>query len=176
MGLRISDEDVEMVDGIGKVTINLPGLDQIGVTTEDLVVTASREGGASFVWRSQLWSQTLFELENLAEGLRFLAEGKLQPYIEVPSKDGLVGPRVGLRPALTFQLGHPGIGKPGRGVILYCSEIGPRRKFGPLELELIIGTESFCTQVTRADALTLASELYEQAEALSARFAEATQQ
>ncbi len=70
---------------------------------------------------SKLWSQTVWELENLAEGMRFVALGGLPSSYAVPSRDMLVGPTVRLWPALQFQLGHPGIGIDGRGTMLFCS-------------------------------------------------------
>ncbi|HWD41785.1 MAG TPA: hypothetical protein VG944_23290, partial [Fimbriimonas sp.] len=47
-------------------------------------------------WVCSIWEHTVYELEKLAEGLRYVADGKLPESYEIPSKDKLIGPKVGL--------------------------------------------------------------------------------
>jgi len=120
---------------------------------------------------SRLWSHTVFELENLAIGLRFVALGGLPQHYEVPSRESLIGPSVGLCPALEFQLGHPGIGVDGWGTMIYCS----MRRNRPADRSLVEVAALNERRSARAtfevdEVLGFAEELYDQAKRIAAKY------
>jgi len=120
---------------------------------------------------SKLWSQTVFELENLAEGLRFVAQDGLPPYYDVPSRDSLIGPTVRLRPALQFQLGHPGLGKTGLGTLLYCSKAYHRlANRGFVDIEAMNLSGSLHGRFEIDDVLAFAEKIYDKAKRLAPQF------
>jgi len=119
---------------------------------------------------SELWSHTVYELENLAMGLRCVALNKL-PRLKVKSRDMLIGPTVSLWTGLQFQLGHPGIGVAGRGTMIYCS-IKARRAAGRslIHLEAMNDFRSERAVFEVEEVLAIAEVLYAKAKSLAPRF------
>lgn len=137
----------------------------------EMTVSIGPDSPASIRSVSELWSHTVYELENLAMGLRVVALGKLPKKYSVRSRDMLIGPFVHLWPELGFWLGHPGIGGEGAGIRLHCET---RRL--PLGRRNVINLEAtFEGRAERAtfevdEVLAFAEELYEQAKSLAPRF------
>lgn len=114
-----------------------------------------------------LWEHTVYELEQLSNALRVAALGLLVP-IEVPANEVLIGDKVRLWTALQVEVGHPGIGKTGRGVMFYCST----KDLGALKRRLVHvgalypGWGQYAV-IEVDDALRLSDVLFDQARTLS---------
>jgi hypothetical protein len=121
--------------------------------------------------RSQLWSHTVYELEHLSEGLKLIANKRLRKYIEVPSMECLIGPKVNLRPGIFFQLGHPGINKDGRGAYVYCSGLWIRRDNRYLvDVEVTLQGRSAFGTFEPEQILEFSLQVYDQARRLEPKY------
>jgi hypothetical protein len=112
---------------------------------------------------SEITSQTVFELEVLAEGLRYVAEGKLPDFHEVPSRAMLFGPRVGIRPSAGVCLSRT----------LFFSSLTlrqPRTRRRLVWLEAMHMNWAVRATFEVDDVPGLAEELYQQAKAMAEFF------
>lgn len=142
----------------------------IQLSESDITVTIGEEGARRV---SMIWSHTVYELEHLAAGLRFLATGSLPESYEVPSPDVLIGPSVGLWPALRFQLGHPGIGTKDGSIgapgVTFFGSTRDLRKLGRklVDLAVVYENESRQAVFEVEEALAFADWFYAQAKSLA---------
>lgn len=133
----------------------------------EMTITLGPDGSDGKRWVSMLWSHTVYELEKLSEGLTYVALGSLPETYPVPSRDILIGPTVGLFPALWFQMGHPGIGMPGQGVMLYCwSKFNPLARRRLVDLEGTLEGRAMDATFEVDDVLDFAEDAYQVAKAL----------
>lgn len=83
------------------------------LTSNELTIVVAPNALFATSTTSPCWSHTGYELQNLSVGLNYLLGDEAYPHIEVPTPQQLYGPSMGLRRALAFELGHPGISKAG---------------------------------------------------------------
>jgi len=120
-----------------------------------------------------LWSHTVYELEKFSEELRYIAWGRLKRYVEVTSKDMFIGPKVSLELSFNCQLGHPGIGRPGYGTLIFCStkehrrlKEGQRYKEIHVDVAIMGNGVSAIGRFEPDHIIAFADQLYEQAKLL----------
>lgn len=114
---------------------------------------------------------TIFELQKLSVGLRFLVNGELPSYYEVPAQHLLVGTRVGLTPALWFELGHPGIGNSGLSTMVYAWATDSwHLKRNIVLLEATFAEKSVRGIFETEEIIRFADEIYDEARRLEKRF------
>ncbi len=134
------------------------GLISIGLSIEGTVISNLK---------APIWSHTIFELEKLSEGLRYVVNDLLPDYLNLPSREGWIGPEVGLTPALWFQLGHPGIGNKGRGLMMYVSRIHNEvQGTSAIEIEATCNEASAVATFGDGQILSFADEVYAAAKSL----------
>jgi hypothetical protein len=105
-------------------------------------------------------SHTVFELENLAEGLTFVALSGLPYRFEVLSKDTLLGPVVHLWPALRLPLGDSEI---------YCSlRKHPLAKRDFVDIQVGFGSRAGYASFEVDDILTYSQMFYDWAKSIAA--------
>ncbi len=107
----------------------------------------------------QVNSHTVFEVEQVAQGLEFVANGNLDRRIKILSKKKLIGPKVSLQCALEFDL---------IGATLYFSSRTPWR----IKVRLVDATviyENRVNQVTfeAEEILEYSERMYELAACLA---------
>lgn len=111
-------------------------------------------------------SHCIFELEKFSEGLRYVVEGNLPDYIDVPSKKGWIGPNVGLTPALWFELGLA-VGKPAPTALVYVSRSVRSSRDPMIAIEATCNGLFAAAKFTPDEVLAFADELYSAAKALT---------
>jgi hypothetical protein len=140
-------------------------------TAARMTVSVGADGGPEGRLVCRIWEHTVYELENLACALRLAAEGGVPKSFRVPSPDVLIGPHVDLWPAVTVEVGHPGIGRRGRGATFHCcAKASPFAKRRLVFLDAICDRRAEQMVLEAEDALKLAAEVYRQAKALAPRF------
>ncbi|MBS1717925.1 MAG: hypothetical protein JSS72_09365 [Armatimonadetes bacterium] len=110
-------------------------------------------GGKAHRFECEPTEHLVWELENLAECLKAMAQGKLKEYFETPSRDRMIGPKVGMHLALQCRVG---------GMDIFCS----RRKVKERPVvDLAIIFEDVCGQAPfeAADLLPISDQIYEMA-------------
>lgn len=144
---------------------------ELEFTNLTLTVSLAPDGPLGVRAVSQLWSHTAYELEKLVESLSFVLRDELPQFYEVRSKEMLIGPKVGLQPSLQVQIGHPGIGSPGRGAVFYVSKLRSGRR-GPDLIEVEVTCAGRAVHGSfGVDVIAEFSELlYDQAKRLAERF------
>lgn len=140
---------------------------RLGFSDDEITVTIGPDGPGVMRHVAPLWSHTVFELENLAMGLRAAALGRIPAY-KVPSRDMLIGPMVHFRTALRFELGHPGIGNGGPSVGICCQAFTrPKSGRHVVYIEAVLENRTEHVWAETQEVLAFAEEVYALAKAIA---------
>ena len=111
---------------------------------------------------TELNSHTVWELEHLAMGLRYVALNRSPKRFRVRSRDCLIGPSLGLDLALRIYLG---------GTLFYCSIRSPSQAGrSVVDIEAIFSGRAECAPFEVNEVIAFAEQIYDQAKLLASRY------
>ena len=146
-------------------------LARLDMSDDKMIVSIGCDRLHPFSFEFAMWEHTVYELENLAAALQFVALGKLPENYPMASPDVLIGPTIHLCPSVNVEVGHPGIGSEGQSAVFYCSALDSRvAKRRLILLDVISNNHGGQLRMEIDDALNLSEELFHVARVLAARF------